>query len=344
MGTSELLQLWQETGARRWVEMHGGVWDHADWLGLKEDLRRQGLWGADFDQVAGILERCKVEFWNLRRWRDSGEAWRWVEAHRGEWAHHDWMTLLSGLQCWLGPLGPASVGQALETLKRQYWALERWKASGAAARWVEEHNGHWEHHDWLGLLAALEQSEYGALVPEAVARVLEQCKRAYWNLRHWESSGEPYRWVEACRGRWNHADWLRLLAGLERSEFWPLSPEAVGGVLERTRRRYVGLERWQRSGAARLWVAMRGGQWREADLLDLLALLERTERIEVDPLALGELLERLKEEYVNLRRWLKKVPEVVRKGSALTTDEGALLVSGQWQHGAWREGEGRRAA
>jgi hypothetical protein len=294
--------------------------------------------------VARVLELCKAEFWNLKRWRDSGEAWRWVEAHKGEWAHHDWMTLLGGLQCWLGPLDPVAVGQMLERFKAQFWALRRWVAVGGPARWVEQHNGHWEHADWLDLLEWLEQSEYGALVPEALATVLEEHKRAYWNLRRWESSGEPYRWVEACRGRWNHADWLRLLAGLERSDFWPMSAEAVGAVLERARRRYEGLRRWQQSGAARLWVAMRGGQWREADLLDLLALLEGTERIEVDPLALGELLERLKEEYWNVRHWLEKMPEVVRRGSALGKDEGALLVSGQWQRGAWREGAGARAA
>jgi hypothetical protein len=46
--------------------------------------------------------------------------------------------------------------------------------------------------------------------------VLEDHKRAYWNLRHWEESGEPYRWVEAHRGEWTHADWLRLAAKLAR--------------------------------------------------------------------------------------------------------------------------------
>src|SRR5207249_2757776 len=146
----------------------------------------------------------------------------WVEAHRGQWEHHHWMTLLAGLQCWLGPLDPAAVGGTLEEMRRQYWALERWVASGAPLRWVEEHQGRWEHADWLEQLEALEHSEYGPLAPEGVGRVLEECKRAYWNLRRWEASGAPHRWVEAHRGRWTNADWLGLLAGLEHSEFWPM--------------------------------------------------------------------------------------------------------------------------
>ena len=30
--------------------------------------------------------------------------------------------------------------------------LQRWVNSGAARRWVEEHNGEWNHDDWLALL------------------------------------------------------------------------------------------------------------------------------------------------------------------------------------------------
>jgi hypothetical protein len=344
MQANELFQLWQEVGARKWVEARGGNWNHADWLALQEDLRRQGLAGVDSERVARVLERRKVEYWNLRRWLDSGEAWRWVEEHGGEWGHHDWMTLQAGLQCWLGPLDPAAVSKALEGLKRQYWALRRWVASGAPARWVEEHGGHWQHADWVDLLASLERSEYGPLVPDAVGRVLEQCKWAYWNLRRWEASGEPFRWVEAHRGRWVHSDWLRLLAGLERSEFWPMPPEAVGAILERARRQYEDVRRWEQSGAARLWVAMRGGEWNHDDFLGLLSLLERTEQVQVSQTALSELLERLKAEYWNLRRWLEQAPEAIRKGSRAITEQGVLLLEGRWERGTLRQGSERRAA
>jgi hypothetical protein len=344
MNATEVFRLWQDAEARRWVEAHEGVWNHEDWLALREELRRRGLNGPEFDEVARGLERRKVEYGNLRRWRESGEPWRWVEAHGGAWGHHDWMTLLAGLQCWLGPLDTEAVGRTLESVKGQFWALQRWIASGAPARWVEEHGGQWNHADWQELLESLARSEYGALPAEGVGRALEESKRAWWNLRRWEDSGEPYRWVEAHRGRWNHSDWLRLLAGLERSEFWPLAPEVVGAALERARRSYEGLQRWMLSGAPRLWVAMRGGQWTPADLNDLGVVLERTERIRVEPQALSELLERLKEEYWNLRGWLERTPDVIRRGSLAGTPEGALLVAGRWERGAWREGQGLRAA
>jgi hypothetical protein len=55
------------------------------------------------------------------------------------------------------------------------------------------------------------------------------------NLRRWQESGQPRLWVEAHRGRWDHADWLALLKTLRGSAFWPLDPEAVGRLLEQMR-------------------------------------------------------------------------------------------------------------
>src|SRR4051812_799337 len=52
------------------------------------------------------------------------------------------------------------------------------------------------------------------------------------NLKRWRESGQARAWVEARKGRWNHADWVTLLAELERSPFWPMHPQAVGQVLE----------------------------------------------------------------------------------------------------------------
>jgi hypothetical protein len=59
------------------------------------------------------------------------------------------------------------------------------------------------------------------------------------NLSRWKASGQPRAWVEARHGRWNHGDWLGLLAELERSPFWPMRPEAVGQALEDTRRAWL---------------------------------------------------------------------------------------------------------
>lgn len=57
------------------------------------------------------------------------------------------------------------------------------------------------------------------------------------NLRRWRQHAAR-AWVEAHRGEWNHQDWLDLLSGLQRSEYWPLQPEEVGQTLEELKREY----------------------------------------------------------------------------------------------------------
>ncbi len=55
---------------------------------------------------------------NLRRWRESGQARSWVEAHKSGWDHQDWISLLETLQrspYW--PMQPEEVGRVLEELK-----------------------------------------------------------------------------------------------------------------------------------------------------------------------------------------------------------------------------------
>ena len=37
-------------------------------------------------------------------------------------------------------------------------------------------------------------------------------------------------------GQWTHEDWEALLSTLERSEFWPLEPAAIGILLEKLRK------------------------------------------------------------------------------------------------------------
>jgi HEAT repeat protein len=77
--------------------------------------------------------------------------------------------------------------------------------------------------------------------PHAVkelARREEASRGPEGNLQRWRESGWPRQWVAARRGVWNHDDWVALLAELERSEFWPLDPSAVGAVLEETKRQW----------------------------------------------------------------------------------------------------------
>lgn len=56
------------------------------------------------------------------------------------------------------------------------------------------------------------------------------------NLRRWRASGQARAWIASRRGQWNHDDWLSLLEELQRSPFWPMHPDAVGQVLEETKR------------------------------------------------------------------------------------------------------------
>jgi hypothetical protein len=60
----------------------------------------------------------RPEMENLRRWRASGQPRSWVEAHKGQWNHQDWLGLLETLQqspYW--PMQPDDVGRVLEEVK-----------------------------------------------------------------------------------------------------------------------------------------------------------------------------------------------------------------------------------
>lgn len=64
---------------------------------------------------------------NLNRWRDSGEAHRWVWGRSGKWDHDDWSRLLDTLRkssFW--PMSETDIGQTLEDLKKAYLDLARW--------------------------------------------------------------------------------------------------------------------------------------------------------------------------------------------------------------------------
>jgi hypothetical protein len=59
------------------------------------------------------------------------------------------------------------------------------------------------------------------------------------NLRRWKESGQARVWFEAHQSGWNHADWLALLEQLKHSSFWPMQPDAVGMMLEETKREWL---------------------------------------------------------------------------------------------------------
>jgi hypothetical protein len=56
----ENLQRWKASGQpRAWVEAHGGMWNHEDWLRLLEELRRSPFWPMQPDAVGLALEEAK---------------------------------------------------------------------------------------------------------------------------------------------------------------------------------------------------------------------------------------------------------------------------------------------
>src|SRR5437660_1383632 len=112
----------------------------------------------------------------------------------------------------------------------------------------------------------------GTMSAETVAahRPRHPAAEAAENLRRWRESGQPRRWVEEREGRWGHAEWLDLLEALRWSHFWPVNTDAVGRVLEDTKRRYWNLRRWREAGHPRRWVEERQGRWAREDWLALL--------------------------------------------------------------------------
>lgn len=145
------------------------------------------------------------------------------------------------------------------------------------------------------------------------------------NLRRWKESGQPRRWIEGRQGAWDHAQWENLLAELRRGEFWPLDPAAVGAVLNENRRLWGNLCRWRDSGQPRRWVEARGGQWSHGDWLHLLESLRHSEYWPLEPAAVGALLETIRVERHNLRRWR----------DTETPSRWVEERQGQWGHADW---------
>jgi hypothetical protein len=299
---SDNLCLWQQSGDPFWwVEAMQGRWQHPDWLQLLADLRQSRYWPLDPDAVGLVLEETRRQWENLRRWRESGAARRWVEVHQGWWTQGDWLLLLQDLrQSDFWPLDPDQVALLLEELREEWWNLRHWQDSGEPRRWVEEHQGQWDHADWLSLLEMLRQSGYWPVDPNQVGLMLEEAKLRWWNLRRWQDSGAALRWVEEHQGRWARTEWQLLLQDLRQSDLWPLDVEALLEVLQRTASEWRNLCRWRESGDARRWVEAHQGNWDHEAWLSLLGTLQWSGLWPVDPAALGRALEEVRAEWKEL--------------------------------------------
>jgi nucleoid DNA-binding protein len=59
--------------------------------------------------------------------------------------------------------------------------LRRWKDSGQARAWVETHQGHWDHSQWIALLEELKSSPFWPLKQEEIGVALEEVKKEMRN-------------------------------------------------------------------------------------------------------------------------------------------------------------------
>jgi hypothetical protein len=275
---------------------------------------------------------------NLRRWKESGQPLLWIDWHRGQWDHDDWLALLDSLhesEFW--PLDPGAVGLVLEGLKVRWHNLRRWLASGEPRRWVEERQGQWNHDAWLALLEGLRQSEFWPLDPDAVGLALDRLRRQWHNLRRWLASGEPRRWVEAHGGRWDHDDWVCLLADLEKSEFWPLDPDAVGMALEAAKAQEDNLQRWRESGEPLAWVEAHRGEWGPSEWLFLLDTLRESGFWPLDPASVGRVLEEVRDQWRLLRLSQQGGQDRLWTGPLFGEWQGDWLPPPEapWEAGSW---------
>lgn len=262
---------------------------------------------------------------NLRRWQASGQPEAWCAARGYPGTDQDWNELLVSL--WWSDFWPMDISAVRALLEEQAKPcnLRRWQESGKPLRWIENHAGVWDHAAWLDLLATLEQSEYWPLDPDAVGALLEELRPPWRNLQRWRQSGLPQRWVESLQGCWNHADWLALVEDLRQSEFWPLELAAVDAMLEEFKQAHHNFLRWQVSGHAQRWVELRHGSWDHAAWLSMLGGLQQTEFWPLEPSAVGRVVEGVRQEWWNLRRW---------RDSGLAR-RWVEAHHGQWDHDAW---------
>ena len=299
------LQRWQQAeGPTRWVEARGGAWGHGDWLALLNDLERTGYGPVDPAALGRLVERTRLEWANLRRWRRSGQADAWVEAHATGWGHPEWTALLGALrgsEFW--PMDPVRVGRLVEEIRDNAANLRRWRDSGEPACWVESRDGQWGHAEWLLLLQGLQLSEFGPLDPEGVGRVVEEARRHYFNLRRWRESADARQWVEDHGGRSTAEDLRLLVRTLHRTDYWPLEPVSLALAVERVEEEWHNLRRWEATGEPRRWVDDRQGRWEAGDRRALAESLHRSAYWPVSPAAVDGLLERFRQEWWNLRRW-----------------------------------------
>jgi hypothetical protein len=269
---------WRDQGhAQRWVEAHGGSWDHDDWLALLGMLQHSEFWPLNPARLGELLEEARELRANFQRWQVSGEAACWVESHQGQWTHSEWLLLVQGLQLSeYGPLDPAAIGREVEHAKVEYQNLQRWLGSDESRQWVDDHQGRSTGDDLRVLIRSLQRSQYGPIDPVSLVSAVRQLEAEWANLRRWDATAEPRRWVEDRQGRWDQRERQLLIDYLRRSAYWPINLAALDALLNRYRVEWWNLRRWQKSGLARLWLEAHRGRTR-SDWNTLLETLRQSD-------------------------------------------------------------------
>jgi hypothetical protein len=133
------LRRWQESGAAlAWVEQRRGQWSRSEWQTLVQQLQRSEFWPLDLGALTQRVQAIRQEWWNLDRWKVSGLARRWVEAHQGEWTAADWHGLLEDLRVYrFWPIDVGALARALEEVRTDWWRLRPWLKRGQALRSAE---------------------------------------------------------------------------------------------------------------------------------------------------------------------------------------------------------------
>jgi len=78
--------------------------------------------------------------------------------------------------------------------------IEGWKASGGPKRWVIEHEGTWEHDEWLELLLTLKHTEFWPMREVDIGQALEQARAEWYDRqgpnerRDKDDDPEPESW------------------------------------------------------------------------------------------------------------------------------------------------------
>ena len=117
-----------------------------------------------------------------------------------------------------------------------------------ASQFVEKQKGVWDHSKWQAFLSELQQKgdEMTEEMKDHLGVVLESMKKYYKNATvtgrkmHAEISDQAAKLVEKTRGKWEHLDWEKFVADIQKKgvELTEEAKKDLGDVLESAKKFY----------------------------------------------------------------------------------------------------------